>query len=500
MHLNIDGKSLTASKSALNDYKTAIEQLPDSETLKHDCLERAQQCRKDAEAEVAEHQQELARQQEVFAEMEREIPQVQTSIGNCNEEIQHLRNRLSDAEDDDQRSSLYEQIHAAENRRRNLEEELERCEEKKKVAQERMDAETILIKKYQEKCEELTTLYQNLESSLSQYSENMVQYRSTVTAKATDMMGALDQISSIQQSYENFSLSGGGGIGSGTGGFSGGAAMLGSGGGSMGGSSSYASHAAVGQGGSSVGAGIATGNRSGGTSTKEAVHSSSVSGESSNTESDFHPVSATHHVGENGTMKITMNTSGANVDASVFGDYKTNNGGNISISRGENGVEITVDQHSYDLLQLADKEPILYQTTSKIDGKNVTSYKVIFQQPDTIMTYYNANRMSNNVNTTDAKQASSLSPIGTDGKPINTHHITREGFMTFYVDLEETYHQEHTKELHSEIEDYESFRNEPTLKKSFENFKSQYYNFVLMQYLETLTGSEYKKSKKYHRL
>lgn len=208
--MNIDGKSLTASKSALNDYKTAIEQLPDSEALKHDCLERAQQCRKDAEAEVAEHQQELARQQEVFAEMEREIPQVQTSIGNCNEEIQHLRNRLSDAEDDDQRSSLYEQIHAAENRRRNLEEELERCEEKKKVAQERMDAETILIKKYQEKCEELTTLYQNLESSLSQYSENMVQYRSTVTAKATDMMGALDQISSIQQSYENFSLSGGG--------------------------------------------------------------------------------------------------------------------------------------------------------------------------------------------------------------------------------------------------------------------------------------------------
>jgi len=493
--LNIDGKSLTASKSALNDYKTAIEQLPDSEALKHDCLERAQQCRKDAEAEVAEHQQELARQQEVFAEMEREIPQVQTSIGNCNEEIQHLRNRLSDAEDDDQRSSLYEQIHAAENRRRNLEEELERCEEKKKVAQERMDAETILIKKYQEKCEELTTLYQNLESSLSQYSENMVQYRSTVTAKATDMMGALDQISSIQQSYENFSLSGGG-IGSGAGGFSSGAAMLGSGGGSMGGSS----YAAVGQGGSSVGAGIATGNRSGGTSTKEAVHSSSVSGESFNTESDFHPISATHHVGENGTMKITMNTSGANMDASVFGDYKTNNGGNISISRGENGVEITVDQHSYDLLQLADKEPILYQTTSKIDGKNVTSYKVIFQQPDTIMTYYNANRMSNNVNTTDAKQASSLSPIGTDGKPINTHHITREGFMTFYVDLEETYHQEHTKELHSEIEDYESFRNEPTLKKSFENFKSQYYNFVLMQYLETLTGSEYKKSKKYHRL
>lgn len=493
--MNIDGKSLTASKSALNDYKTAIEQLPDSEALKHDCLERAQQCRKDAEAEVAEHQQELARQQEVFAEMEREIPQVQTSIGNCNEEIQHLRNRLSDAEDDDQRSSLYEQIHAAENRRRNLEEELERCEEKKKVAQERMDAETILIKKYQEKCEELTTLYQNLESSLSQYSENMVQYRSTVTAKATDMMGALDQISSIQQSYENFSLSGGG-IGSGAGGFSSGAAMLGSGGGSMGGSS----YAAVGQGGSSVGAGIATGNRSGGTSTKEAVHSSSVSGESFNTESDFHPISATHHVGENGTMKITMNTSGANMDASVFGDYKTNNGGNISISRGENGVEITVDQHSYDLLQLADKEPILYQTTSKIDGKNVTSYKVIFQQPDTIMTYYNANRMSNNANTTDAKQASSLSPIGTDGKPINTHHITREGFMTFYVDLEETYHQEHTKELHSEIEDYESFRNEPTLKKSFENFKSQYYNFVLMQYLETLTGSEYKKSKKYHRL
>lgn len=493
--MNIDGKSLTASKSALNDYKTAIEQLPDSEALKHDCLERAQQCRKDAEAEVAEHQQELARQQEVFAEMEREIPQVQTSIGNCNEEIQHLRNRLSDAEDDDQRSSLYEQIHAAENRRRNLEEELERCEEKKKVAQERMDAETILIKKYQEKCEELTTLYQNLESSLSQYSENMVQYRSTVTAKATDMMGALDQISSIQQSYENFSLSGGG-IGSGAGGFSSGAAMLGSGGGSMGGSS----YAAVGQGGSSVGAGIATGNRSGGTSTKEAVHSSSVSGESFNTESDFHPISATHHVGENGTMKITMNTSGANMDASVFGDYKTNNGGNISISRGENGVEITVDQHSYDLLQLADKEPILYQTTSKIDGKNVTSYKVIFQQPDTIMTYYNANRMSNNVNTTDAKQASSLSPIGTDGKPINTHHITREGFMTFYVDLEETYHQEHTKELHSEIEDYESFRNEPTLKKAFENFKSQYYNFVLMQYLETLTGSEYKKSKKYHRL
>ena len=65
--MNIDGKSLTASKSALNDYKTAIEQLPDSEALKHECLERAQQSRKDAESEVAEHQQQLARQHEVFA-------------------------------------------------------------------------------------------------------------------------------------------------------------------------------------------------------------------------------------------------------------------------------------------------------------------------------------------------------------------------------------------------------------------------------------------------
>lgn len=494
--MNIDGNSFMVSKSALNDYKTAIEQLPDSETLKSDCLERAQQCRKDAEAEIAYHQQELARQQAVFAEMERKIPQIRTSIADCNAELQHLRNRLADA-DDDERSSLYGQIDEEEERRDELEEELEQCEAQKETAQEQIDAETILVKKYQEKSEELTTLYQNLESSLSKYSEDMVQYRSTVTAKATAMMGTLDQMSSIQQSYENFSLSGGG-ISGGAGGFSSRAVALGSGSGSSAGGG-Y-SRASMGQGNTSVGTEIATGNSYGGTSTKEAIRSSSASEESSSTDGDFHPVSATHQVGENGTMKITMNTSGANVDASVFGDYKTNNGGTISISRGENGVEITVDQQSYDLLQLADKEPILYQTTSKIDGKKETSYKVIFQQPDTIMTYYNANRMSNNVNTTDAKKASSLSPMGTDGKPINTHHITREGFMTFYVDLEETYHQEHTKELHSEIEDYESFRNEPILKKSFENFKSQYYNFVLMQYLETITGSEYKKSKKYHRL
>lgn len=228
--MNIDGNSFMVSKAALNDYKTAIEQLPDSETLKSDCLERAQQCQKDAEAEIAYHQQELARQQAVFAEMERKIPQIRTSIADCNAELQHLRNRLADA-DDDERSSLYGQIDEEEARRNELEEELEQCEAQKETAQEQIDAETILVKKYQEKSEELTTLYQNLESSLSKYSEDMVQYCSMVTAKATAMMDTLDQISSIQQSYENFSLSGGG-MGGGAGDFSSRAVALGSGSGS----------------------------------------------------------------------------------------------------------------------------------------------------------------------------------------------------------------------------------------------------------------------------
>jgi toxin YobL len=66
------------------------------------------------------------------------------------------------------------------------------------------------------------------------------------------------------------------------------------------------------------------------------------------------------------------------------------------------------------------------------------------------------------------------SPISSDDLPINLHHLTQDepGDM---VEMDETQHSRFTAFLHGQKKAGASFRNTPSLQKSYTNFQSNYW-------------------------
>lgn len=65
-------------------------------------------------------------------------------------------------------------------------------------------------------------------------------------------------------------------------------------------------------------------------------------------------------------------------------------------------------------------------------------------------------------------------PIGSDGKPVQLHHLTQQESGSMVEILEST-HQKYSNQLHGLIEDRQSFRNNPMLEKQYNNFRSKYW-------------------------
>ena len=67
-----------------------------------------------------------------------------------------------------------------------------------------------------------------------------------------------------------------------------------------------------------------------------------------------------------------------------------------------------------------------------------------------------------------------LAPIGKDGKPVALHHLIQEEPGPI-AEIRQSLHASGHKVLHGIIEDGKSFRNDPSLKKGFESFRSRYW-------------------------
>jgi hypothetical protein len=72
-------------------------------------------------------------------------------------------------------------------------------------------------------------------------------------------------------------------------------------------------------------------------------------------------------------------------------------------------------------------------------------------------------------------------PIGSDGKSIQLHHLTQQESGSMVEILEST-HQKYSSQLHGLIEDGQSFRNNPTLEKQYNNFRSKYWKWRYEQF------------------
>ncbi len=74
-------------------------------------------------------------------------------------------------------------------------------------------------------------------------------------------------------------------------------------------------------------------------------------------------------------------------------------------------------------------------------------------------------------------------PIGSDGSPIQLHHVIQKENGPV-VEIRETTHQEYYRTLHGLVEPGGSFRNNPILSKQYKNFRIVYWRWRAKQIME----------------
>lgn len=67
-------------------------------------------------------------------------------------------------------------------------------------------------------------------------------------------------------------------------------------------------------------------------------------------------------------------------------------------------------------------------------------------------------------------------PIGSDGNPIQLHHVLQKEAGPL-VEIQEVTHQQYYSQLHGLIENGASFRNNPILDKQYNNFRYKYWKW-----------------------
>ena len=79
------------------------------------------------------------------------------------------------------------------------------------------------------------------------------------------------------------------------------------------------------------------------------------------------------------------------------------------------------------------------------------------------------------------------SPIGTDGNPIQLHHILQKE-NGIVVEIMEITHHEYYSQLHGLVKDGLSFRNNTLLNKQYNNFRYKYWKWRAEQLTEGSTN------------
>ena len=107
------------------------------------------------------------------------------------------------------------------------------------------------------------------------------------------------------------------------------------------------------------------------------------------------------------------------------------------------------------------------QITKRWTPKNVNGRRV-YQRDDLIDATKVDDRGRSNLN----RMRKGLAPLGSDGKPVNLHHLTQTEPGSL-AEVQQTFHQQNTSTLH--MPGQYSFRNDPVQNNAFETYKRQYW-------------------------
>lgn len=121
---------------------------------------------------------------------------------------------------------------------------------------------------------------------------------------------------------------------------------------------------------------------------------------------------------------------------------------------------------------------VQYEGTVKVGDETRDVSRRVYQRDDIDFNLTDRRGQSNIQRMLDGRP-----PIGNDGKPIQLHHVIQKENGPV-VEVREMTHHEYYKPLHGLGGSGMSFRNDPVLKKQFNNFRAAYWKWRAQRYLE----------------
>lgn len=123
--------------------------------------------------------------------------------------------------------------------------------------------------------------------------------------------------------------------------------------------------------------------------------------------------------------------------------------------------------------------PVDFNGTVKVNGEVRDVSRRVYQRGDIDINYFDENTGLTNLE----RMKKGKPPIGSDGNPIQLHHITQQEAGSM-VEILEVTHQEYYSQLHGLVGKGESFRNNPILEKQYNNFRSKYWKWRYKQFIK----------------
>ena len=122
---------------------------------------------------------------------------------------------------------------------------------------------------------------------------------------------------------------------------------------------------------------------------------------------------------------------------------------------------------------------VWYEGTVKVGEKVRDVSRRVYQRNDIDFNYYDPKAKKTNLQ----RMMDGDAPIGSDGKPVQLHHVLQQESGPM-AEVREVTHREYKRTLHGLVGRDNSFRNNPELKKQYNNFKRAYWIWRAKQYLE----------------
>ena len=116
--------------------------------------------------------------------------------------------------------------------------------------------------------------------------------------------------------------------------------------------------------------------------------------------------------------------------------------------------------------------PVEYNGTVKVNGEVKDVSRRIYQRNDIDINYFDETTGLTNFERMQAGKP----PIGTDGDPLELHHVLQQEAGPM-AELREITHQQYYSQLHGLVENGASFRNNPLLNKQYNNFRYNYWKW-----------------------